>query len=425
MCMQIELHSPARKIVFLGMCFFLSAIYLSFCTREFLASYFSGNVDLASLTKATSLEPANADYWHILARYHLFVVQEPGTALPLLNSAIRLNPHRADYWLDLSNAYQLLGNPDDRNRAIERAIAADPTNPEIAWQAANLYWIEGKPNEALHEFRIVAENDPHLAGAAVERCWRIRPDATALLDNALPPRADIYSAFLEFLISKNEPAAGALVWDRMAHLQAPVGTRYVFGYIHYLIDHRQIDQAERVWRDSANLADLADYQPSSANLVVNGDFSLPVLNGGFDWLYQTVPGVALAIDVTESHSAQQSLSVIFDSGGLEDTGIRQLIPVRPHTDYEFSAYFKSENLEGAGGPRFVLQDVSTGSSLFSSDELKGADFWKQVGGTLTTGPDTNLLLLRLVRIPANNAIRGKLWIDGVKLARKQLSDGAE
>jgi hypothetical protein len=211
----------------------------------------------------------------------------------------------------------------------------------------------------------------------------------------------------------------------LVQLQTPVSTRYVFGYVRYLIDHRQIDHAGRVWRDAVNLAGLSAYQPSPANLVVNGDFSMPVLNGGFDWLYGSVPGVALAIDVTESHSAQQSLSIVFDSGGLEDAGIRQLIPVEPHSDYEFSAYFKSENLEGAGGPRFVLQDVSTGSSLFSSDELKGADFWKQVGGTFTTGPDTNLLVLRLARVPPNNAIRGKLWIDGVKLVRKQLLAGAE
>ena len=423
--MRIELHSPVRKILFLGTCLFVAAIYLSFCTREFLAAYLSQRPDLVRLTKATSLQPANADYWHILGRYYLFVTQEPAKAVPFLQSAIRLNPYSANYWLDLAGAYQLLGKHDEHNRAIEKAVAAEPTSPEIAWQAANLYWIEGNSNEALHEFRIVAENDAHLMAAALERCWRIRPDASALLDNVLPHRADIYSAFLEFLLSRDESAAAAAVWDRLTQLQTIIGTRYVFGYIHYLIDHRQIDQARRVWRDAANIADLAAYQPSPANLVVNGDFSMPVLNGGFDWLYQSTPGVTLALDATESHSAQQSLSIVFDGTGLEDVGIRQLIPVEPHVDYEFAAYFKSENMEGAGGPRFVLQDAFTGTNLWSSDELKDADFWKQVGGILTTGPDTNLLILRVARVPPNNAIRGKLWIDGVRLIEKQLSAGGE
>jgi tetratricopeptide (TPR) repeat protein len=412
-------------MLFVGICLAFCATYLSYTTRQFLAVYLSGRPDLASLKKATSLEPANANYWRILGRYYLFVAQEPAAALPILESAAGLNPHNADSWVDLSTAYQLLRKPGERSLAMERAIAAEPTNPEIAWQAANLYWIEDKPDAALQEFRVVAANDPPLMPAALERCWQIRPDAHSLLGNVLPRSADVYSTFLEFLISKDEPAAATSVWNQLAELQAPVGTRYIFGYVRFLINHRQTDQALRVWRDSANLADLSGYQPSPANLVVNGDFSLPVLNGGFDWLYQTVPGVTLAIDETETHSAQQSLAIVFDSGGLADAGIHQLIPVEPHTEYEFSAYAKTENLEGAGGPHFVLEDAFTGSSLFSSDELKGVDFWKPIGGTFTTNLDTNLVLLHLARVPANNAIRGKLWIDGVKLTKKQSAAGAE
>jgi tetratricopeptide (TPR) repeat protein len=423
--MHIALHSPARKVLFLGTCLILCAGYLSLCVREFLAAHFSEKPELASLQGAVAIQPTNADYWHNLGRYHLFVDQEANAAVPFLQSAVSLNPHRAGYWLDLSTAYQLLGEKKEQISALEKAIRADPTTPEIAWEAANGFWVEGQPEQALQEFRVVAENDPHLMGAALERCWRIRPDAGVLLDKVLPPRADIYSGFLEFLITKNELAPAAAVWRRLAQLQAPVSTRYIFGYIRYLIEQKQIEQARRVWRDAATLADLSAYQPSPVNLLVNGDFSLPILNGGFDWLYQSVSGASLALDPAESHSAHQSLSIVFDSRGLEDAGIRQFVPVEPDADYEFSAYFKSENIEGAGGPRFVLQDAFTGDTSFSSDELKGADFWKQVGGTFTTGPDTRLLVLRVARVPANNAIRGRLWIDGARLVRKQLSAGAE
>jgi hypothetical protein len=155
--------------------------------------------------------------------------------------------------------------------------------------------------------------------------------------------------------------------------------------------------------------------------VVNGDFSLPVLNGGFDWLYEKSSDVALALDPTESHSGHRSLSIIFDSRGMEDAGIRQLIPVEPHTEYEFSAYFKSEDIQGAGGPRFLLEDHFTRANYFASEELKDANVWKQVTGTFSTGPDTTLLVLRIQRVPAGNAIRGKLWIGGVRLAQLHLT----
>ena len=155
--------------------------------------------------------------------------------------------------------------------------------------------------------------------------------------------------------------------------------------------------------------------------MVNGDFSLPVLNGGFDWLYEKSPDVSLALDPTESHAGHRSLSIAFDSRGLEDAGIWQLIPVEPNTEYEFSAYFKSEDMQGAGGPRFLLEDHFSRVSYFASEELKDTDTWKQVEGTFSTGPDTKLLTLRIQRVPAGNAIRGKLWIGGVHLAQRHLA----
>jgi tetratricopeptide (TPR) repeat protein len=423
--MQIALHNPVRKTVFLGTCLLLCTTYVSFCSREFLAAYFSEKPQLASLQRAIFLEPANAAYWHLLGRYHLFVQQEPQAALPFLRSAVALNPHRASYWLDLATGYQLLGNKDEQSSAMAKAVMAEPTTPDIAWQAANLYWVQGKPEKASKEFRVVAENDPYLARAAIERCWQIRPNAEALLKTVLPRRADVYSLFLEILISKNEASSAAQVWAEIARLQAPVSTRYVFDYVRYLNEHKQIEQASRVWSDAGKLAQLAAYQPSPVNLLVNGDFSLPILNGGFDWMYQSVPGVSLALDPTESHSGHRSLSIVFDGAGMQDAGIQQRIPVEPNTAYEFSAYFKSENLEGAGGPVFVLQDGFSNDTYFTSDELKGADFWKQVGGTFNTGTDTRLLLLRVAHMPAANAIRGRLWIDGVRLAEQTRHQGAE
>jgi hypothetical protein len=235
----------------------------------------------------------------------------------------------------------------------------------------------------------------------------------------VPRNAEAYSSFLDFLVSKNEPSAAGKVWTQMVQLQQAVEARHVFDYVRYLIDHRDVERAHQAWQEAASLCDLSGYQPSPENLVVNGNFSLPVLNGGFDWLYEKLPDVALALDPAEMHSGHRSLSIVFDSRGIEDVGIRQLIPVEPNTKYEFSAYFKSEGLEGAGGPRFLLADQFTGASYFASEELKDEGFWKQIGGTFDTGPGTKLIVLRIQRVPAGNAIRGKLWIGGVRLANAQ------
>ena len=197
------------------------------------------------------------------------------------------------------------------------------------------------------------------------------------------------------------------------HGQMP--TQVPFGYIRYLIGQREVDQSRLVWQQAGALCGLSAYQPSSANLVVNGDFNLNVLNGGFDWLYQQSKDVSLALDPTQSHAGHRSLLITLDARAINDAGIRQLVPVAPSTGYDFSAYFKAEDMQGAGGLRFAIQDLYTETVLFTSDDLKDADFWKQVGGRFTTGPDTKLLVLRIQREPVGLPIRGKLWIDGVHL----------
>lgn len=421
--MQIALQSLAQRTAFLGACLVVSALYLSLCAREFLAFHFSQKPDLASFYRAAALEPENAIYPYLLGRYYLLARQEPETAARFFSSAVALDPHRARYWFDLATAYQLLADRTHQQHALQQAIFADPFTPDVAWEAANLFWVEGNTNKALQEFRIVLENDPSLSSQALERCWRIEPNVDALMKDVLPHTADVYVALLEFLISRNRAADAANAWSHLAQLQQSVDQRYVFDYVRYLLGQRDVEQARLVWQQAASLSNLSAYQPSTQNLIVNGDFSLPVLNAGFDWLYEERPGVSLSLDPTAAISGNQSLAITFDSRGVDDPGIWQFIPVESNTSYEFSAYFKAEDLQGAGGPRLVIEDCYSANGYFTSEELKDADYWKLIRGTFRTGPDTRLLLLRLRHVPAEAAIRGRLWLDGFRLVKEQQEPG--
>ena len=416
---KIALRSPARKIFFLAACLALSTVYIGLAARAFLADRLSQRLDLESLQLAARLETANAEYQYRLGHFFLLTQRQPDTAAQFFKSATALNSHNSSYWLELSRSYRRLGNRDEQNEALRRAIAADPSTPDVAWEAAHFYWTLGETHKALQEFRVVLENDPYLPPAALESCWRIKPDVEALLRDVVPRNAEVYSSFLDFLISKDEPSPAARVWARMVEFQRPVETHHIFEYVRYLIKRREVAQAQQAWRQAASLSDLSQYQASHENLVVNGDFNLPVLNGGFDWLYEKSPDVSLSLDSTELHSGHRSLSIVFDSRGMEDAGIRQLVPVEPNTKYEFSAYFKSAGLEGAGGPRFLLEDGFGSLSYYASEELKDADFWKHVGGTFSTGADTSLLVVRIQRVPPGNAIRGKLWIGSIRLTQQE------
>jgi len=414
---RIALDSRARKLTLLGLVLLLSLAYGAISIRICVAAYASAKPDLASLQSAVRLDPGNAQYQHQLGRFYFLVRQDATSALRAYQSALQLNPHAAQYWLSLAAVYSFLDQSELQKQALQRAIQADPRTPDVAWDAANFFLVRGENDAALREFRVVMESDPYLPPAALAQCWRVRPDADALLRDIVPPSAAVHEAFLELLLSRKETIAAAKVWAHLIELRQPMEPRRTFEYIHYLIEQQQVEQARRVWQQAAPLSGLSAYIPSSDNLVVNPDFSLEVLNGGFDWLYQKQPDVTLALDPTDYHGGHRSLAIQFDGQAVSDAGIRQLIPVQPNTTYDFSAYFKATDMQGSGGPRFAIQDFYTEKEYFTSDDLKDADFWKPVSAQFTTGPETTLLLLHIERFPQGSPIRGQLGVDDIRLVQ--------
>jgi Tetratricopeptide repeat len=523
--MEILLNSGWRKKLIVGASAAFCLIYVLLAGRLFVASLYAeisaGEVPkLASLHRAARLDPSNADYRDTLGDYFA-QSGEPDTAVAHYAAAVRLNPHSANYWLDLANAYLVEGDRylSNQTLALEHAVEADPTRPDVAWEAANFYLVQGNNKKALREFRVVMENDPSRAGDAIRLCWHIEPDVDGLLRDAVPaqPEADI--AFLSLLMAPKNIAlstttppssSGGKKWvytlaaeDARANSNAwanssvslsgytgaaagnnvaatiaastpttieivnPTGTatntgapvvtisravsdpavaapptplretdatakvwaalmashktfeqRYVYAYIQYLIDHRDMEQAHLVWEQAAPRFGLSAYLPTERNLIVNGDFSLDVLNGGFDWQYEKQQSVTLTLDPGDFHSGIRSLLIAFDGPAVSDAGISQFVAVRPRTTYDFSAYYKSGDFEGAGGPHFTLEDVVTRTVVYDSDELKERGYWKLASGEFTTADDCRLLILRVRRLPEGSPIRGKLWVDDFRLVAK-------
>ena len=411
---QTALDSPAKRALFLTMCLLPIVLYLAVATSQFLAAELSAGASLARLQWAVRLDPWNDQYRARLGEYYLSSLQ-PATAVPFLNKALDMNPRQSRYWLDLAAALHYLGKHDEENGALTQALAVDPKTPGTAWEAALAYISLAETDRVLRQLRKVMESGPTLQLAALEYCWRLTPDSDILLRDVLPREPAVTAEFLDMLVSKNETAAEAKVWSRLAELHQPVERKYVFGYVQNLIGHHEFTQARLVWKQAADLAGLADYQPSSDNLVVNSDFRLPILGTGFDWTYDQSADVTHALDPSQSLSGHRSLEITFDSRGIEDAGIRQLISVEPNTRYDFSAYSKTQDLLGAGGLRFVVEDFVSGDTWFTSDDLTSDGVWAQHKKQFTTGPDTQLVVLRIQRFPAGDAIRGKLWIDDVRL----------
>jgi hypothetical protein len=419
--MEIKLETAAQRRAILVLVCTGVSLFIALAFSLMLADWIGSQPEPGRLRLASRLDPSNAEYRFRLGRYFDLIANDPIQAVTAYQRATELNPHDARYWLGLANAYQLLGNRGAQAASIERAVEADPKTPEVAWEAANLYLVQGQTEKALSQFRTVMDGAPDMSRMALQLCWRISPNVDHLLATVVPPRAAVYLEFLGQLMAKERTPDTVKVWSYLVRLREQVEVSRVFDYLRYLVFHKDVDDAQLVWRQAAALLGLSAYLPSSNNLVVNGSFSLPILNGGFDWQYLNQSGVSLTLDSNESHEGHRSLSIMFEGSGINDAGIFQLIPVQPDTTYKFTGHYKNGNLEGAGGPHFALQDFYSGRPYFESEELKDGAFWKSVVGEFTTGPETSLLLLHVPRLPAGSPIRGKLWIDDFRLVESDLA----
>lgn len=416
--MKIPFNTPGRRGPIVVVAAALAIAYIAITASQFVASWYSGRVELKSLKRAAWLDPGNAEYRNHLGRYYDLVARDPSAAVQEYRAAAQLNPHSARYWFDLASSYQVLGDTANQAAALEHAIQADATTPDVAWEAANLYLVQDENEKALREFQVVIANEPSLANVALRFAWRIDPDVDSMLRDIVPVRADAYTGFLELLESKQETSGAAKVWDALMQTHQPFELPHAYDYIRYLVQHKEVDQSVQVWQQIASRFGLSSYLPSSSNLIVNNNFNLKVLNAGFDWQYQKQSSVTLTLDPSDFHAGRRSLLITFDGPGIVESGIYQLVAVQPNTTYDFSGYYKTGEFEGAGGPHFTIQDMYTQAVYYESEELKDTGFWRSADGEFTTSPDCKLIVLHVRRLPAGSPMRGKLWIGDFHLTRK-------
>jgi tetratricopeptide (TPR) repeat protein len=414
--MQIELRSRVWRFSFAAACLVAVGLYLLFAVRAYIASHQAASLDLAKISKAIRLEPANAEYRDLLGRQLALSGPSLDDAISAYQTAVHLNPYEARYWFDLAAAYQVAGRIAEQAESVQHAVEADPTTPHVAWAAANYFLVQGDREKALRNFRLVLANDPEAVDSTLELCWRASGDATEILDQAVPLRPDLYLSFLRLLVIKQEVAAAENVWNRLIGLRQPFSATLALPYFRLLITKQEVAAAKIGWQQLPQVdASLQPYLPSSENLIVNGGFEENLLNGGFDWWYQSYSHAALAIDTSEFHSGTRSLSVTFDGQSVPEVQLVQFIPVRSSTAYEFSVESRTEDINTASGPRFALMDAYTNHSYVLTDDTLGTTPWRRQQARFQTGPNTNLLLLKIVRDPSGPLIRGKFWIDDVRL----------
>lgn len=414
--MQIDLRAPIRQMAFASGCLLVTALYLLLSARSFWAAHLAARPGVFEIERAIQLEPSNAEYRAVLARNLALSVSTLDDAVRNFRIASSLNPYESSYWLGLADTCQLAGRTDEQIEAVQMAARADPMTPQVAWDAANFFLVRGDIARAFSYFRTVLSNDPEFLDSTLRLCWRASGDANQIFDQALPKRPDVYLSFLRLLVAKQEIAAAKNAWDHLIALHQPFPVKPTLPYFRLMIASQEVAAAGTAWQQLAQIDEqIRPYLSSPENLVVNGGFEETLLNGGFDWWYEPNPLTKLAIDTEQSFSGTRSLSVTFDGHNAPDAGIAEFVPVKPNTDYEFSVEMKTQDIDSASGPRFAVGDAYTLTPYVLTDDLLGSNPWHKQQSRFHTGPGTSLIFVKITREPAAPLIRGKLWVDDVRL----------
>ena len=414
---RLLVRSRLASVGVAAICVISLGFYVHAVHSVWRADWLQDQRDQPSLEASASLEPWNAETHWLLGRYFLNGMQDPSHAAAFLNRAVELNPYDARYWLDLTEAYEIEGSGADSDKALARALQAEPTSPTIAWRSANFYLARNNADRALPLFRVALQYDPANTAAALDLCWRATKNITQIASQALPADPAAYFALLKILIAQKESAPANELWSALIERKLAFPVEQSFAYFDYLLETNQVDQARRVWTD------LRKQDDSPANLIRNPGFEADFLNGGFEWRYTKIAPAEVTFDVSEHHGGARALRVDFAGPAMADVGVYEYVPVQPNTAYRLSAFVETLDILTASGPRLGVEDASTGKIVATTDEFQDTSRWKQGTADFVTGPDTHLVTIRIVRTPGNLLIKGTLWLDDVELTPTLAAQG--
>lgn len=416
--MRIELASQFRKRSFLiASAALLFAAWL-LCLQAASESWLSGKGDLKNLEHAARVQPLDAELHENIGLLLFYPpYDDVPSAISHLERAVALNPHSSHAWLSLANVYEIAGEDDRRAAAIRHALAAEPRDTEVQWQAANLF-INTDLDTSLQLLQQVIQHSERYAPAAMQVAFSASNGNIEKAMLAVPPTTNSRLQLIKWLLDRNQYQAADRVWPTVLTSEGSIAARDTFFYFDSLIERRQVQQASSVWSGLLEKDAVLHASSSPGNLVTNGDFESELMNGGFGWRYVPTAGVTATLDTSTFHSGTRSLALQIDGENLMECGLTELVPVEPGGRYRLSAFMHAEELEAAHGIRLSISDAYSHAGLLLTDEVVGSFPWREIGGDLEVPAGTALVKISLVRSPSEGIIRGRLWVDDVRIEKR-------
>ena len=402
----------------------LFLVFVLWASRTFLAYRVAQSPTVGNLLRAVKLDPANADFHLRLGRLFQYTLTDldPARATEHFRKATLLSPYNPQPWLDLGAALEFQGKTGEAEACLRRADFMAPNLPAFQWAIGNFFLLHGNVDDAFRHFKIVLTGSSQYDQILFSTAWKASGDADKILEQLIPHQIRTQLSYLYYLVGQQQFGEAQKVWKRIASSPETFAAGQASEYMEHLIGARRPAEADQVWNDLRRKGLIAaNYEATSKNLLMNGDFEEQVLQMGFDWRIIPLEGVYAGIDRTTFHSPSSSLVIQFS--GKQNLGYRyvfQYVKVEPGRSYRLQGFMKSEGITTDSGPRLAVRDAYDPNILEKlSEDLEGTTVsWTLVTVDFTTGPKTELIALSVSRLPSrklDNLIAGKVWLDDLTL----------
>ena len=129
-------------------------------------------IAIECLSKAVAVQPKNMMFRNNLG-YCLNAAKKAREALPHFRKAAEAGPNMLEPWVGLGQAHRLLGEGEDAEKALRRALTIAPDLQRVKLMLAEALIDQGKIKEAATLFRGILAKDPRniaaIAGLASAR----------------------------------------------------------------------------------------------------------------------------------------------------------------------------------------------------------------------------------------------------------------
>jgi tetratricopeptide (TPR) repeat protein len=422
MKLQVRNRSVRWSLLVLEVAIFLAAVV--WITKTYVASELADNPSLKNLELAVKLDPNDAEYHLKLGRLYEYSMTEVQTqkALEHLWRAAESNSYNPEGWLELGGALEFQGKIPEAEACLRRADSLAPHIPAYQWPLANFFLLQGNVGEAFRHFRVVLAGTSQYDQIVFRTAWKASDNAEKILNELIPPSASTEFSYLDFLLAQQRFTEAQAVWKRIVSGSEKFSPQRSATYIDALISNRRPEEAYEAWSDLGRRGLVPSALPrSDHDLVTNGDFEDEWLNLGFGWRVDPVEGVYAGLDTTTYHTPNHAVLLQFSGKQNINYGqVVQYVKVQPGRSYRFRAFMKTEAITTDSGPRLEIADPYNPAALdLLTENMTGSsESWISVSLDFKTGPQTELVVVRLRRLPSqklDNLISGRVWLDDVRL----------